>query len=68
MEMSLGRIILNFREIDFSQLTKFEYSLKEENISLDVLNGIAYDKLNDAFYITGKLWSHIYYLKFKFKS
>lgn len=30
----------------------------------DVLNGIAYDTLNESFYVTGKLWSKLYKVSF----
>ena len=34
------------RKVDFSALKSFEYSLKE-NKAIDVLNGIAFDQIND---------------------
>ena len=56
--------------IDFGILTEYERKFPSKN--RDVLNGIAYDKKNDwykisklSFYITGKNWSHIYYIKLK---
>ena len=50
--------------IDFSLLTRFEKSINN-GADIDVLNGIAFDKKHDRFYITGKHWSHIYYVKLK---
>lgn len=59
------------RMLDMSLLTRYES--KFANRDKDVLNGIAYDLKNErykyfkfSFYITGKNWSHLYYLKFKF--
>ena len=33
--------------------------------SADCLNGIAYDKAKEAFYLTGKLWPKYYLVKFE---
>jgi glutamine cyclotransferase len=59
-------ILIIFRDIDFTPLVNYENKIKGDKM-IDVLNGIAYDKVNDAFYITGKLWTNIYYVKFKVK-
>ncbi len=37
--------------------------LAEKTTRTDVLNGIAYDKANDIFYITGKYWSKVFALR-----
>ena len=42
--------------IDLSGL----YELLEQNYSVDVLNGIAYDPTNQRLLITGKLWPTLY--------
>jgi len=47
--------------IDFSSLA-FEAVMKNPNIN--VLNGIAYDSTTDKIYVTGKMWSNIYEVKF----
>ncbi len=71
-------VMNSFRKVDFSALTSLENSLKENKV-IDVLNGIAFDPINDryqnifiismkfSFYLTGKLWTHIYQIKLKFK-
>lgn len=40
-----------------------KYFNKFENTKKDVLNGIAYDKKDKIFYITGKNWTNIYKMK-----
>ena len=40
-----------------------KYFNKFENTKKDVLNGIAYDKNDKIFYITGKNWTNIYKMK-----
>jgi glutamine cyclotransferase len=37
---------------------------KYKNPHSDVMNGIAYDSITDKIYVTGKLWSNIYQIKF----
>ena len=49
----------------FIDLSTLKNSIKKRDI--DVLNGIAYNKSNDSFYITGKLWPSIYKVKFLVK-
>ena len=39
---------LKNREIDLTLLTKFENKIKQVNESIDVLNGIAFDKIGDG--------------------
>jgi len=39
------------------------YKLLEQNYSVDVLNGIAYDAENDRIFVTGKLWPKIFEIK-----
>lgn len=46
-------------------LSSIVHDVKSRKPSSDVLNGIAYDKLNDKVYITGKLWPSIYCIDFK---
>jgi glutamine cyclotransferase len=45
--------------IDFSELTLAE----KNNPEADVLNGIAYDKRNNTFLITGKKWQWVYRIR-----
>jgi glutamine cyclotransferase len=33
------------------------------NPAIDLLNGIAYDKSEDVFYLTGKLWPKLFKVK-----
>lgn len=40
----------------------------EEEVSADVLNGIAYDASTDHFYLTGKLWPRLFEVRFPFDS
>ncbi|OGP90377.1 MAG: hypothetical protein A2031_05615 [Deltaproteobacteria bacterium RBG_19FT_COMBO_43_11] len=39
------------------------YSLLPDATGIDVLNGIAYDKINDKIYVTGKYWPYIFEIK-----
>ena len=48
-------------KLDLSALTK---DAKAKNPKCDVLNGIAYDSINDKIYVTGKLWTNIYEISF----
>lgn len=45
--------------IDLSSL----YDLLEYNDYPDVLNGIAYDSINNRIYVTGKLWKRVYQIE-----
>ncbi len=45
--------------IDLSPL----YSLIPQHKSIDVLNGIAYDKIRDRIFVTGKHWPKIFEIK-----
>jgi glutamine cyclotransferase len=47
--------------LDLTPLAQEEHA---KNPNADVLNGIAYDADSDKIYVTGKLWSGIYQLKF----
>jgi glutamine cyclotransferase len=49
-------------KIDLSSLTS---EAKTKRPGADVLNGIAYDSVNDKIYVTGKLWANIYQINFK---
>jgi glutamine cyclotransferase len=48
-----------------------DYEINKKTLSIgrlnsgDVLNGIAYDKLNKRFLLTGKKWGHFYEISFK---
>lgn len=53
--------------IGYIDLTPIVNREVEINKNIDVLNGIAYDKANKQFYITGKNWSNIYVLDIHFK-
>jgi len=53
-----GKII---GKLDLTSLVEQE---KNRNPGCDVLNGIAYDPFDDKVYVTGKLWSGIYEIKF----
>ncbi|NMB02143.1 MAG: glutaminyl-peptide cyclotransferase [Firmicutes bacterium] len=46
--------------IDLTDLYTLE---QEKNPGLDVLNGIAYDPVEDRLFVTGKLWSNIYEIR-----
>lgn len=52
-----------------SDLSKFEIEKNTlSNYRLrngEVLNGIAYDKVNKKFLLTGKLWGYFYEVNFK---
>lgn len=45
--------------LDFSELRKYE----KDNALAEVMNGIAYDKVNDVFILTGKNWQNYYHIK-----
>ncbi len=45
-------------------LGSLKYEANQKNPRADVLNGIAYDSLNDKIYVTGKLWANIYQINF----
>ena len=45
-------------------LTYLNEEAKSLNPEVDVMNGIAWDSVNDKIYVTGKLWSKIYEIKF----
>ncbi|MEO6539245.1 MAG: glutaminyl-peptide cyclotransferase [Ferruginibacter sp.] len=45
-------------------LGSLKYEANQKNPKADVLNGIAYDSLNDKIYVTGKLWANIYQINF----
>jgi len=47
--------------IDLSSLA---FEAEHRNPEADVMNGIAYDELNDKIYVTGKLWANIYRIEF----
>jgi glutamine cyclotransferase len=48
-------------KIDLAALTN---EARKISPKADVLNGIAYDAINDKVYVTGKLWANIYELEF----
>lgn len=48
-------------KLDLSAVT---YEALNKNPTADVLNGIAYDSLNDKIYVTGKKWANIYQIDF----
>ena len=45
-------------------LGSLKYEANQKNPRADVLNGIAFDSLNDKIYVTGKLWANIYQINF----
>ena len=47
-------------KLDFSDLATKE---REFNLSVDVLNGLAYNKKNKTVLVTGKYWSNFYEIK-----
>lgn len=59
IDPSNGKVV---GKIDLSALT---YEARTINPRSDVLNGIAYDSINDKIYVTGKLWPIIYQIEFK---
>ena len=65
----LSPYILKIRPSDGFVEKKYNLNeLVQENMSQPmhtVLNGIAYDEKNDAFWVTGKLWPKRYLLKFE---
>jgi glutaminyl-peptide cyclotransferase len=58
IDPATGKVI---GRLDLTPLAQKEHA---KNPNTDVLNGIAYDAENDKIYVTGKLWSGIYELKF----
>lgn len=50
----LGRLDLN----------PIAYDAKTKSPGAEVLNGIAYDAAADKIYVTGKMWAHIYEIRF----
>lgn len=59
IEESTGKIVR------ISDLTNFEEISRMAFNKIDVLNGIAYNKEEDSFYITGKFWPYIFKTKLK---
>lgn len=53
------------RVVAVAQLNNFQSIAASKNSRIDVLNGIAYHKGEDAFYITGKLWPILFKTKLK---
>ncbi len=45
-------------------LGSLKYEANQKKPRADVLNGIAFDSLNDKIYVTGKLWANIYQINF----
>jgi glutamine cyclotransferase len=45
-------------------LTSLAFEAKNKNPNADVLNGIAYDSIENKVYVTGKLWPNIYEINF----
>lgn len=45
-------------------LNSLALEAKNKNPSADVLNGIAYDSVENKVYVTGKLWPNIYEINF----
>jgi glutamine cyclotransferase len=48
-------------------LTRINPSFNPSRYSDDVLNGIAWDSVNDKLWVTGKLWSQMYEIDLKIK-
>ncbi|GIU82550.1 MAG: glutaminyl-peptide cyclotransferase [Acidobacteria bacterium] len=48
-------------------LTKLVYEVTREDERADVLNGIAYDAVNDRIFITGKKWRKLFEIRLKEK-
>lgn len=59
IEAKTGKVIA------FIDMKGLKSSLK--STSIDVLNGIAYNKQENLFYVTGKLWPSIFKLRFRSK-
>lgn len=59
-----GKVV---NRVDFSSLRASElaYQRSTGKVDLDVLNGIAYDPADDAFFLTGKRWHLMFKLKLK---
>jgi len=53
------------RVIAFYDMSELKNTINDK--SIDVLNGIAYNKNEDMFYITGKLWPSMFKIKFNLK-
>jgi glutamine cyclotransferase len=47
-------------------LTSLAFEAKNKNPNADVLNGIAYDSIENKVYVTGKLWPNIYEINFSY--
>jgi glutamine cyclotransferase len=56
--INTGKIV---GEIDISILRQHLFDNPEQEVS----NGIAFDKKNDVFYITGKNWNKIFIVKLR---
>lgn len=59
IEESSGKVISVANLSDFESIAKMKY------YNIDVLNGIAYNKEEDSFYLTGKFWPYIFKTKLK---
>lgn len=58
IDIATGKVVA---KADCSELVRIA---KEKNPSIDVFNGIAYDKATKKFYVTGKYWPDIYEIQF----
>jgi glutaminyl-peptide cyclotransferase len=58
IDPSTGKVV---GRLDLASLT---FEAKNKNPDADVLNGIAYDEVEDKIYVTGKLWPNIYQIEF----
>jgi len=54
----------NGRVVGKLDLASLAFEAKNKNPTADVLNGIAYDSVEDKIYVTGKLWPNIYEITF----
>ncbi|AZF38313.1 hypothetical protein C4J88_3540 [Pseudomonas sp. R4-39-08] len=52
------------RVIKWVDMAGMQFQLDNYDKRTNTLNGIAYDRLNDRFYVTGKKWSNIFAVKF----
>lgn len=59
IEAQTGRVVA------VAQLNNFQSIAASKNSRIDVLNGIAYHKNEDAYYITGKFWPILFKTKLK---
>jgi glutaminyl-peptide cyclotransferase len=50
--------------VDLDDLSK---QVRENHASVNVLNGIAYDEVNDRLFVTGKLWPYLFEIRFFLK-